>query len=73
MIGIGAEDGKGSRRHIVNSRGRRWTASEKGAGSRVHGISVIYQRLALKSNGYGGLVVFSELPEPRSYAASDGL
>ena len=61
MIGIGAEGGKGSRRHIMNSRGCRWTASEKGAGNRVHSILVIHQRLALKSDGYGGLVVFSEL------------
>jgi len=73
MIGLGAEGGKGSRRHIMNSRGCRWTASGKGAGSGVHGISVIHQRLALESDGYGGLVVFSELPGPGSYAASDGL
>jgi len=57
-IGLGAESGKGSRGHIMNSYGCRWTASEKGAGSRVHGISAIHQRLALKKDGYGGLVVF---------------
>jgi hypothetical protein len=57
-IGLGAESGKGSRGHIMNSYGCGWTASEKGAGSRVHGISAIHQRLALKKDGYGGLVMF---------------
>jgi hypothetical protein len=58
MIGFGAEGGKGSRGHIMNSLGCRWQPSEKGAGSRVHGISAIHQRLALKKDGYGGLIVF---------------
>ena len=59
-LGLGAEGGKGSRGHIMNPSGCRWTASEKGAGSRVHGISVIHQRLALKKDGYGGLLVFRD-------------
>ena len=42
----------------MNSLGCRWQPSEKGAGSRVHGISAIHQRLALKKDGYGGLIVF---------------
>ena len=58
MIRISAEGGKGSRRHIMNSRGRRWTASEKGAGNRGHGISVITNGSRSKSDGYGGLFVF---------------
>ena len=57
-IGLGAEGGKGSRGHIMNSLGCRWNPSEKGSGSRVHGISAIHQRLALKKDGYGGLVMF---------------
>jgi hypothetical protein len=57
-IGLGAESGKGSRGYIMNALGCSWTPSEKGAGSRVHGISAIHQRLALKKDGYGGLVVF---------------
>ncbi len=57
-IGLGAEGGKGSRGHIMNSLGCGWQPSEKGAGSRIHGISAIHQRLALKKDGYGGLVVF---------------
>jgi hypothetical protein len=55
-IGLGAEGGNGSRGHIMNAHGCRWQPSEKGAGSRIHGISVIYQRLALKKDGFGGLV-----------------
>ena len=42
----------------MNSLGCRWQPSEKGAGSRVHGISAIHERLALKKDGYGGLIVF---------------
>jgi hypothetical protein len=56
-IGLGAEGGNGSRGHIMNAHGCRWQPSEKGAGSRIHGISVIHQRLALKKDGFGGLVV----------------
>jgi hypothetical protein len=32
-IGLGAEGGKGSRGHFMNSCGCRWTGSEKGAGA----------------------------------------
>jgi hypothetical protein len=56
-IGLGASQGRGSRGHIMNSYGCRWRPSEKGAGSRVHGLSAIHQRLALKKDGYGGLVI----------------
>lgn len=42
-IGLGVESGKGSRGHIMNALGCSWTPSEKGAGSRVHGISAIHR------------------------------
>ena len=42
----------------MNRMGCRWTPSPKGAGSRVAGVSGVHQRLALKSDGYGGLVIF---------------
>jgi hypothetical protein len=56
-IGLGNESGKGSRGHIMNSYGCQWKPSEKGAGSRVQGVSAVHQRLALKSDGYGGLMI----------------
>ena len=58
MIGLGTEGGKASRRHIMNSRGCRWPASEKGAGSRVRGIQSYTNASRSKTDGYGGLVVF---------------
>ena len=57
-IGLGNESGKGSRGHIMNKLGCRWSPSPKGAGSRVQGVHEIHRRLALKDDGYGGLVVF---------------
>jgi hypothetical protein len=57
-IGLGSNGGKGSRGDIMNSLGCGWKPSEKGSGSRVHGLSVIHQRLALRKDGFGGLVVF---------------
>jgi hypothetical protein len=57
-IGLGDGYGKGSRGDQMNARGCRWRPAEKGAGSRLHGISVIHQKLALKKDGFGGLVVF---------------
>jgi hypothetical protein len=57
-IGLGNESGKGSRGFIMNSLGCRWTPSVKGAGSRVHGVHEIHRRLALKDDGFGGLVIF---------------
>jgi hypothetical protein len=57
-IGLGNENGKGSRGHIMNSLGCRWSPSVKGSGSRVQGVSAVHQRLALKADGYGGLVIF---------------
>jgi terminase large subunit-like protein len=57
-IGLGAEGGRGSRGHIMNKLGCRWRPAEKGAGSRVQGLSAIHQRLALKPDGRGGLVIF---------------
>jgi Terminase large subunit, T4likevirus-type, N-terminal len=56
-IGLGITGGKGSRGDIMNGFGCRWQPAEKGSGSRVHGISVIHQRLALRNDGYGGLVI----------------
>jgi Terminase large subunit, T4likevirus-type, N-terminal len=57
-IGLGAEGGKGSRGDIMNSYGCKWRPAPKGAGSRLHGLSAIHQRLALRRDGYGGLVIF---------------
>jgi hypothetical protein len=56
-IGLGGEGGKGSRGDIMNSLGCAWTPSEKGSGSRVHGLSVIHQRLVLRKDGFAGLVI----------------
>ena len=57
-VGLGDESGKGSRGHIMNSLGCRWTPSPKGSGSRVAGVSAVHSRLVLKDDGYGGLVIF---------------
>jgi len=57
-VGLGDESGRGGRAEIMNRLGCRWTPSPKGAGSRVAGVSAVHQRLALKGDGYGGLVVF---------------
>lgn len=56
-IGLGAHAGKGSRGDIMNSLGCRWKPAEKGAGSRVHGLSAIHQRLGFRRDGFGGLVI----------------
>jgi hypothetical protein len=56
-IGLGTTGGKGSRGDIMNARGCRWRPAEKGSGSRVHGLSVIHQRLASKKDGFPGLVI----------------
>jgi hypothetical protein len=57
-VGLGDESGRGGRAEIMNRLGCRWSPSPKGAGSRVAGVSAIHQRLALKKDGFGGLVVF---------------
>ena len=57
-VGLGDESGRGGRAEIMNKLGCRWTPSPKGAGSRVAGVSAMHQRLALKSDAFGGLVVF---------------
>ena len=57
-VGLGDESGRGGRAEIMNRLGCRWSPSPKGAGSRVAGVSAIHQRLALKADGFGGLVVF---------------
>jgi hypothetical protein len=56
-VGLGTEGGKGSRGAIMNSLGCDWRPSEKGSGSRFQGISTIHSRLALKADGYGGLMI----------------
>jgi hypothetical protein len=56
-IGLGSNSGKGSRGDIMNSLGCGWQPSAKGSGSRVHGLSVIHQRLALGRDGLPGLVI----------------
>jgi len=57
-VGLGDESGRGGRADIMNRMGCRWSPSPKGAGSRVAGVSAVHQRLALKDDGYGGLVIF---------------
>ena len=57
-VGLGGQSGRGGRGHVMNSLGCKWKPSEKGAGSRVAGVSAVHQRLALKSDGFGGLVIF---------------
>src|SRR5439155_22451157 len=57
-VGLGDESGRGGRADIMNRMGCRWSPSPKGAGSRVAGVSAVHQRLALKGDGYGGLVIF---------------
>lgn len=57
-VGLGDESGRGGRAEVMNRLGCRWTPSPKGAGSRVAGVSAIHGRLALKRDGFGGLVVF---------------
>lgn len=57
-VGLGDQSGRGGRAEIMNRLGCKWSPSPKGAGSRVAGVSAIHQRLALKSDGYGGLVIF---------------
>ena len=56
-IGLGTEGGKGSRGDIMNAHGCNFKPSPKGAGSRVQGVSAIHQRLKLKADGFGGLVI----------------
>jgi hypothetical protein len=57
-VGLGDESGRGGRAEIMNRLGCKWSPSPKNAGSRVAGVSAIHQRLALKDDGYGGLVIF---------------
>jgi hypothetical protein len=57
-IGLGNDTGKGSRGHIMNTLGCRWTASVKGPGSRVQGVSALHQKLKLKEDGLGELMIF---------------
>ncbi|HZS19173.1 MAG TPA: hypothetical protein VFA51_14690 [Candidatus Udaeobacter sp.] len=56
-IGLGDSGGRGSRGHIMNSLGCGWQPSEKGSGSRVHGLSAIHQRLAIRKDGSAGLII----------------
>jgi hypothetical protein len=48
----------GGRADQMNKLGCKWRPSEKGAGSRLAGISAIHARLALHSDGLPGLIVF---------------
>lgn len=57
-VGLGDESGRGGRAEIMNRMGCRWSRSPKGAGSRVAGVHEIHRRLALKDDGFGGLIVF---------------
>jgi Terminase large subunit, T4likevirus-type, N-terminal len=57
-VGLGDASGRGGRAEIMNRLNCRWSPSPKGSGSRVAGVSAIHQRLALKADGFGGLVIF---------------
>src|SRR2546421_2450393 len=57
-VGLGDESGRGGRAEIMNKLNCRWSPSPKGAGSRVAGVSAIHQRLALKPDGFRGVLVF---------------
>jgi hypothetical protein len=48
----------GGRANVMNQLGCRWQPSEKGAGSRIAGKSAIHARLALRSDGHPGMIVF---------------
>jgi hypothetical protein len=53
-----ADIGNGSRAEQMNLMGCNWRPAEKGAGSRVAGLSAIHSHLALKSDGLPGLIIF---------------
>jgi hypothetical protein len=48
----------GGRANVMNSLGCNWQPSAKGRDSRIAGKSQIHARLALKSDGWPGLIVF---------------
>ena len=56
-VGLGGSSGGGSRSDQMNSYGCRWKPSEKGSGSRVQGVSMVHQRLALRADGWPGLII----------------
>lgn len=53
-----SDTGAGSRGDTLNRLGCAFEPSVKGAGSRVAGWSLIHSRLALKSDGRPGLIIF---------------
>jgi Terminase large subunit, T4likevirus-type, N-terminal len=57
-IGLGGQSGKGSRGHIMNRLGCNWRPAVKGEGSRLAGKHLIHSRLAPKSDGWPGLIIF---------------
>jgi Terminase large subunit, T4likevirus-type, N-terminal len=57
-VGMGVSAGGGSRGDVMNRCGCGWQPCEKGEGSRIAGKSQIHNRLALKPDGYPGLIVF---------------
>jgi hypothetical protein len=56
-VGLGGTSGRGGRADIMNALKCRWEPSEKGAGSRVAGVSAVHQRLATKDDGWPSLIV----------------
>ena len=56
-IGMGIGGGGGSRGDVMNRLGCGWRPAEKGTGSRIAGISAIHARLALKTDGWPGLII----------------
>jgi hypothetical protein len=57
-VGLGNEAGKGSPGDVLNKYGLNFKPAAKGSGSRVAGVSLLHARMAIKPQGYPGLVIF---------------
>jgi hypothetical protein len=57
-VGLGVERGKGSPGDVLNSFGLRFKPASKGPGSRVAGLQLLHARMAMRKQGYPGLVIF---------------
>jgi hypothetical protein len=57
-VGLGVECGKGSPGDVLNSFGLRFKPAAKGSGSRVAGLQLLHTRMAMRKQGYPGLVIF---------------
>jgi phage terminase large subunit len=58
-VGLGHEAGKGSPGDVLNSFGLRFKPASKGPGSRVAGLQLLHEKLAInKATGLPGLIIF---------------